>query len=69
MSHKIIIIQPPGGGNRMAAPTEVNVTVEYSPAHGLTPQQAHRNIERIEAMSARFYERLMERLAAPDDGE
>jgi len=72
MSHTVIITTPPsdGGGGSLVAESPVKVTVEYSPPHDLSPEQEHRNIEKIERRSARFYEKLLQLLADPEaDGE
>jgi hypothetical protein len=65
MSHIVIITTPPGD-SLVPDPVIVKVTVEYSPAHGLTPDQEHRNIEKIERRSAKFYAKLQQLLSDPD---
>lgn len=62
MAHIIIVTTPPGGS--LVAPShDIKISVEYAPAHELTPDQEHHHIEVIERVSQRFYERLQERLS------
>ncbi len=71
MSHTVIITTPPsddGGDDRVAAPVvNVKVTVEYVPDHGLTAEQEHRNIHKVERLSSAFYAKLQEKLLEPGE--
>lgn len=70
MAHVIIITTPPsnsGGGSRVAHEHGPTVDVTYSPPHGLTAAEERRNIEIIERLSAKFYEKLQQRLESGSD--
>jgi type VI protein secretion system component Hcp len=43
------------------------VTVEYVPDHGLTAEQEHRNIHKVERLSSAFYAKLQEKLLEPGE--
>lgn len=46
MSHAVIIITPPGGGN-LVAQDSPTVRVEYQPSHTLTADQQEKQYSRI----------------------